>query len=146
MASILPFPLSYSLEYNLFRQYVESDLSRLVLGPLFVGFPIPENLPFSTNGLSLMAEAIHLQSSYASKSSGKSLRTWPNVSDAYLAWLDQVEASYTDLWHEVGIYEAIQLSRVPSQTDNLLLAAALYFCSPTPNTFFFIRTLHTNSF
>nr|CAD1820383.1 unnamed protein product [Ananas comosus var. bracteatus] len=41
-----------------------------------------------------MAKSIHLHSWYSSASTGKSLRTWPSVSDAYLDWLDRVEAVY----------------------------------------------------
>nr|CAD1818522.1 unnamed protein product [Ananas comosus var. bracteatus] len=87
-----------------------------------------------------MYNAIHLSSWYpstTSKSSGKSLRTWPSVSEVYLAWLDRVEATYVDLWREVGIYEAIQLFRKPPIADNLLLAAALCFWSPVSNVFLF---------
>ncbi|XP_020080654.1 uncharacterized protein LOC109704314 [Ananas comosus] len=69
----------------------------------------------------------------------KSLRTWPSTSEAYLTWLDRVEAAFGDFWQEVGIYEAIQLSRHSPIVDNLLLAAALCFWSPASNVFLFKR-------
>nr|CAD1825803.1 unnamed protein product [Ananas comosus var. bracteatus] len=140
MASLPPLPLSPSLDYTLLRQFVETDPTRFVLGPSFINDPIPEDFPFSIEGLPLLADAIHLSSWYVSttsKSSGKSLRTWLSVSEVYLAWLDRVEAVYADLWREVGIYEAIQLSITPSIADNLLLAATLYFWSPISNVFLF---------
>nr|CAD1844247.1 unnamed protein product [Ananas comosus var. bracteatus] len=55
--------------------------------------------------------------------------------DAYLAWLDHVEATYGDFWKEIGVYEAIQLSRKPPIADSLLLASALCFWSPVSNVF-----------
>nr|CAD1817229.1 unnamed protein product [Ananas comosus var. bracteatus] len=140
MASLRPLPSSPNLDYILLRQFVKMDPSRFVLGSPFVDDPIPKDFSLSTEGLPLMADAIHLSSWYVSttsKSSGKSLRTWPSVSNAYLAWLNHVEASYADFWREVGIYEAIQLSRTPPIADNLLLAAALCFWSHVSNTFLF---------
>nr|CAD1843998.1 unnamed protein product [Ananas comosus var. bracteatus] len=130
MAPLPSLPSSLFLDYTILRKFVEIDPSRFVLGPSFVDDPIPEDFLFSVEGLPLMVDAIHLSSWYVSttpKSSRKSLRTWPSVSEAYLPWLDRVEASYADLWREVEIYEAIQLSRTPSTADNLLLAAALCF-------------------
>lgn len=87
-------------------------LSRILpklLDPSFVETLAPENFSLSTDGLFLMVDTIYLHSWYALKSSGKSLRTWPSISDAYLVWLERVEESYSNLWREVGIYEAIQL-------------------------------------
>nr|CAD1829219.1 unnamed protein product [Ananas comosus var. bracteatus] len=52
---------------------------------------------------------------------------------AYLAWLDRVEATFGDFWREVGIYEAIELSRHPLIADNVLLLA------PASNVFLFKR-------
>nr|CAD1817144.1 unnamed protein product [Ananas comosus var. bracteatus] len=140
MASLRPFPLSPNLDYILLHQFVEIDPSRFVLGPSFVDDAIPKDFSLSTEGLPLMADAIHLSSWYVSttsKSSGKSLRTWPSVSNAYLAWLNHVEASYADFWREVEIFEAIQLSRTPSIANNLFLATTLYFWSHVSNTFLF---------
>nr|CAD1837176.1 unnamed protein product [Ananas comosus var. bracteatus] len=136
MALLHPLPSLPSPNYTLLRQYVKTDPSWFVSGPSFVDDPIPEDFLFRP----LMANAIHFSSWYVSttsKSFGKSLQTWPSVSDAYLTWLDCVEASYVGLQCEVRIYEAIQLSKTPPIAYNLLLAAALCFWSPVSNTFLF---------
>nr|CAD1820344.1 unnamed protein product [Ananas comosus var. bracteatus] len=58
--------------------------------------PSPIDSTFSSDGLP-QRKAIHLQSWYSSASTGKSLRTWPSTSEAYLTWLDQVEAAFGPL-------------------------------------------------
>nr|CAD1832748.1 unnamed protein product [Ananas comosus var. bracteatus] len=108
MAPLLPLPTRPSLDYTLLRPYLDSDPVRFILGPSFTEDPSADDFPFSNKGLPLMAENIHLHSWYPSASMGRSLRTWPSISDAYLAWLDRVQATYGDLWRETGIYEAIQ--------------------------------------
>nr|CAD1822727.1 unnamed protein product [Ananas comosus var. bracteatus] len=138
MALVPPLPSHPSLDYTILKPFVNSDPSRFILGPSLTEVPAPINSPFSGDGFPLK-KAIHLQSWYSSASTGKSLRTWPSTSEAYLTWLDRVEAAFSDFWREVGIYAAIQLSRHPPVADNLLLAAALCFWSSTSNVFLFKR-------
>nr|CAD1832946.1 unnamed protein product [Ananas comosus var. bracteatus] len=93
MALVPPLPSHPSLDYTILKPFVDLDPSRFILGPSLIDEPSPADFPFSSDGLPLR-KAIHLQSWYSSASTGKSLRTWPSVSETYLAWLDRVEAVF----------------------------------------------------
>ncbi|XP_020108578.1 uncharacterized protein LOC109724242 [Ananas comosus] len=138
MALVAPLPSHSSLDYTILKSFVDLDPSRFILGPSLTDEPFPADFHFTSDGLPLR-KATYLQYWYSSASTGKSLRTWPSISEPYLAWLDRVEAAFGDFWWEVGIYEAIELSRHPLIADNLLLAAALCFWSPASNIFLFRR-------
>ncbi len=92
------------------------------LGFYFVRIPTEQTFPFVSDGIPLLADKIFLGTWASNKSFGRSLRTWPTVSEHYLQWLDRVQAAYRDLWKEVDIFDAIQLSRNAYQADHLLLA------------------------
>nr|CAD1835573.1 unnamed protein product [Ananas comosus var. bracteatus] len=96
MALVLPLPSHPPLDYTILKSFVDLDPPRFILGPSPTDEPSPADFSFSSDGLPLR-KAIHLQSWYSSASTGKSLQTWPSVSEAYLAWLDRVEAVFEPL-------------------------------------------------
>nr|CAD1822752.1 unnamed protein product [Ananas comosus var. bracteatus] len=106
MALVPPLPSHPSMDYTILKPFVDSDPSRFILGPSLTEMPAPIDSPFSSDGLPLR-KAIHLQSWYSSASTGKSLRTWPSTSEAYLTWLHRVEAAFGDFWRERTSYPTL---------------------------------------
>nr|CAD1821511.1 unnamed protein product [Ananas comosus var. bracteatus] len=96
MALVPPLSSHPSLDYTILKPFVDSDPSRFILGHSLTEVPSLVDSPFSGDGLPLR-KAIHLPSWYSSTSTGKSLRTWPSISEAYLTWLDRVEAAFGPL-------------------------------------------------
>lgn len=136
MDRIPPLPSSPNVIFHLLKPSMV-DLARFVLDPFFVGSSKDDVFSFSTKRLALMVDTVPLHSWSFSKSSEKNIHTRPSVLDAYLTWFNWVEGTFAPLWREVGIYNAIYLSRTSLQADNLLLATTLYFWSSTSNTFLF---------
>nr|GLL36383.1 uncharacterized protein LOC109181101 [Ipomoea trifida] len=64
-------------------------------------------------------------------------RLWPVVNANWVNWVNRVEKEKWQLWKSIGIYDAIQLSKVEIPKDKNLLYAALCFWSGSHNAFHF---------
>nr|CAD1820607.1 unnamed protein product [Ananas comosus var. bracteatus] len=62
MAPLPPLPSSPSLDYTILKHFVPSNPSRFILGPSFTDEPNPDDFPYSSDSLPLMAKSIHLHS------------------------------------------------------------------------------------
>lgn len=64
-------------------------------------------------------------------------RLWPVANVNWVNWVNRVEKEKCELWRSIGIYEAIQLSKVDIPKEKNLLYAALCFWSSSHNAFHF---------
>ncbi|XP_058771322.1 uncharacterized protein LOC131644752 [Vicia villosa] len=55
----------------------------------------------------------------------------------FLAWLNKVQAKKQQRWEELGIFDAIQLSRNGHRVNSSMLLASIFFCEGSTNTFHF---------
>ncbi|XP_019186399.1 PREDICTED: uncharacterized protein LOC109181101 [Ipomoea nil] len=67
----------------------------------------------------------------------KPFRLWPFVNVNWANWVNRVEKEKWKLWKSIGIYDAIQLSKIEIPKDKNLLYAALCFWSSSHNAFHF---------
>ncbi|XP_058753057.1 uncharacterized protein LOC131626238 [Vicia villosa] len=63
--------------------------------------------------------------------------TPPPGNKDFLAWLDKVQAKKHQRWEELGIFDAIQLSRIAHRVYPSMLLVSIFFWEGSTNTFYF---------
>ncbi|XP_028083050.1 uncharacterized protein LOC114284348 isoform X3 [Camellia sinensis] len=63
------------------------------------------------------------------------VENWPIPNENWTNWVDRVADAKGDLWKEIGIYDAIMLSKIRIEIDKHLFFAALFFWSVPANSF-----------
>ncbi|CAL5328053.1 unnamed protein product [Camellia sinensis] len=63
------------------------------------------------------------------------VENWPIPNENWTNWVDRVADAKGDLWKEIGIYDAIMLSKIRIEIDKHLFFNALFFWSVPTNSF-----------